>query len=554
MAYTVLARRYRSQTFDDVVGQDAIAQTLKNAIKTGRVAHAYLFTGTRGVGKTTMARILAKSLNCLNSKEPTIKPCLKCDSCAAINAGEDIDVIEIDGASNRGIDHIRELRQNAIYRPARARYKIYIIDEVHMLTTESFNALLKILEEPPSHIKFIFATTEPNKVLPTIQSRCQRFDFVNISAADIAKQLKKVLDDEKVKYDDDVTIALARLGNGSMRDALSLLDQLLSTGTEPLTLKAFEEFLGQPSRQKLSNLIGKIGDSDAAGVLAAIDELLNSGQSASQIVVSLIDMMRDILVVKSAGAKSGLLILTSAERETAAALAEKFDAAGLIYNITTLERLRWTIKNSDTPRALLEAALLRLALSEHFINIADLLDKSGGGSGTDIKKKHNAPANVSAPHNGHGSLLAAPPGHVSTADTRAKMDNIEAIRNNWQAIRSNMAESAGKNISGLLATAMPTELKDGLLTLQFPLSNEIIMQMCASNGKAAAIEAALSKNIGFDVKIKYELSRTSDAAPAAKPPGAKTSKKQREDAMNDPAVKTLLTGLGASITHIEEMQ
>ena len=177
MSYTVLARRYRSQKFDEVVGQGPVAQTLKNAVKTGHVAHAYLFSGTRGVGKTTMARILAKSLNCLKSKEPTAEPCCECDSCVSINSGDDIDVIEIDGASNTGVDNIRQLRQNAIYRPARARFKIYIIDEVHMLSTGAFNALLKILEEPPEHVKFIFATTEPNKVLATIQSRCQRFDF-----------------------------------------------------------------------------------------------------------------------------------------------------------------------------------------------------------------------------------------------------------------------------------------------------------------------------------------------------------------------------------------
>ena len=193
MAYTVLARKYRSQTFDDVVGQDPVSRTLKNAIETGRVAHAYLFSGTRGVGKTTMARILAKALNCLSFKAPTTTPCLTCDSCKAINTGDDIDVIEIDGASNNRVDEIRELRENAIYRPARARYKIYIIDEVHMLTTQAFNALLKTLEEPPEHVKFIFATTEPNKVLATIQSRCQRFDFANISARQIAEQLKTLL-------------------------------------------------------------------------------------------------------------------------------------------------------------------------------------------------------------------------------------------------------------------------------------------------------------------------------------------------------------------------
>ncbi|UCC22915.1 MAG: DNA polymerase III subunit gamma/tau, partial [Planctomycetota bacterium] len=191
--YTVLARKYRSQTFDEVIGQDPISQTLTNAIKTDKVAHAYLFTGTRGIGKTTMARILAKALNCLSVDAPTAKPCCKCDSCVAINIGEDIDVIEIDGASNNSVDEVRRLRENAIYRPARCRFKIYIIDEVHMLSASAFNALLKILEEPPSHVKFIFATTEPNKVIPTVQSRCQRFDFTNISPRLIAEQLKKIL-------------------------------------------------------------------------------------------------------------------------------------------------------------------------------------------------------------------------------------------------------------------------------------------------------------------------------------------------------------------------
>jgi len=263
MSYTVLARRYRSQTFDEVIGQDPIAKTLKNAIKTGRVAHAYLFAGTRGVGKTTMARVLAKSLNCLAADAPTTEPCCECDSCGAINIGEDIDVVEIDGASNRGIDEVRQLRENAIYRPARCRFKIYIIDEVHMLTVPAFNALLKILEEPPSHVKFIFATTEPNKVIPTIQSRCQRFDFSNISPKLIAEQLKSILKQEKIKYDENLVLPLAKMANGSMRDGISLLDRLISTGVEPLTVELLEEFLGQPNSEKIYHLIGQIGNNDA---------------------------------------------------------------------------------------------------------------------------------------------------------------------------------------------------------------------------------------------------------------------------------------------------
>jgi len=256
MAYTVLARKYRSQTFDDVIGQDAISQTLKNAIKTDKVAHAYLFAGTRGIGKTTMARILAKALNCLAADAPTEKPCCKCESCVAINLGEDIDVIEIDGATNNGVDQVRELRQNTIYRPARCRFKIYIIDEVHMLTVQAFNALLKTLEEPPAHIKFIFATTEPNKVIPTIQSRCQRFDFNNINPKLIAGQLKLILEQEKIKYEDDLILPLAKMANGSMRDGLSLLDRLISTGIEPLTTGLLEQFLGCPNSEKIYNLIG----------------------------------------------------------------------------------------------------------------------------------------------------------------------------------------------------------------------------------------------------------------------------------------------------------
>lgn len=391
MAYTVLARKYRSQTFDDVVGQDPIAQTLKNAIKTDKVAHAYLFTGTRGVGKTTMARILAKSLNCLAADGPTTEPCCKCDSCAAINLGEDIDVIEIDGASNNRVDEIRELRENAIYRPARARFKIYIIDEVHMLTTGAFNALLKTLEEPPSHVKFIFATTEPNKVLPTIQSRCQRFDFSNINPNLIAGQLKSILEQEKIKYEGDLILPLAKMANGSMRDGLSLLDRLISTGAEPLTAELLEEFLGCPNSEKIYNLIAKIGDSNAAETLAATEDLINTGLGEVQLADALIEYMRDLMVAKSAGAESELLILTAEQRKQAGQLAEKFDVAALVYNITALEKLRWAIKNSDTPRALLDASLLRFALSEHFLNTDELLAQLKGGT---IKKKQIVGRNI----------------------------------------------------------------------------------------------------------------------------------------------------------------
>ncbi|MHC5090210.1 MAG: DNA polymerase III subunit gamma/tau [Planctomycetota bacterium] len=429
MAYTVIARRYRSQTFDDVVGQDAVAQTLKNAIEMGRVAHAYLFCGTRGVGKTTMARVLAKSMNCLEADGPTVTPCLKCDSCVSVNAGEDIDVIEIDGASNNGVDNIRQLRENAIYRPARARFKIYIIDEVHMLSTGAFNALLKILEEPPEHVKFIFATTEPNKVLATIQSRCQRFDFQSIGAEVIGRQLEMILKDEKIKYEKDLIVHLSRLANGSMRDALSLLDQLISAGTQPLTSGHLNELVGTPDRQKVMSLLFSIAGHDAAATLDVIDQLIDHGQSSGQICDLLIQTMRDMMVLQSAGADSKVLLLTDEEKQQLQQISESFDVAALVYNITALEKLRWTLRTSETSRALLEASLVRLTLSEHFIGLDRLSAQltAGLSTGLPLKKKiatgHPTPA-----------VLVASPESASTQPLSSAAADIATIQSSWKTI------------------------------------------------------------------------------------------------------------------------
>src|SRR5882724_972153 len=268
MSYTVLARRYRSSTFDEVIGQDHVAQTLKKAIESGRIAHAYLFCGTRGVGKTSMARILAKALNCQKADGPTATPCGKCTSCVAIARGDDMDVIEIDAASNTGVDNIRELIENSQYRPASSRFKVYIIDEVHMLSKSAFNALLKTLEEPPSHVKFILATTEAEKVLATILSRCQRYDFRNIPSREIAGHLADICKKEKIKADEDALLMVAKAGAGSMRDSLSLLDRLLSVGEKHLTLENIEQLLGLPKAQLMFDLAQAIGMGDVKGVLA----------------------------------------------------------------------------------------------------------------------------------------------------------------------------------------------------------------------------------------------------------------------------------------------
>ena len=550
MAYTVLARKYRSQTFDDVVGQDPIAQTLKNAIETGRVAHAYLFSGTRGVGKTTMARILAKALNCHSAEAPTTQPCCKCDSCTSINIGEDIDVIEIDGASNNRVDEVRELRENAIYRPARSRYKIYIIDEVHMLTTAAFNALLKTLEEPPDHVKFIFATTEPNKVIATIQSRCQRFDFSNISPKGIVQQLKFILKKEKIKYEEDLILALARMANGSMRDALSLLDRLISTGAEPLTAQLLEDFLGRPNAEKVRSLVERIGGSDAGGTLAATEDLIGTGLGEVQIVDALIESMRDLLVIKSAGVETDLLVLTADQKEQAGKLAEAFDAAALIYNITALERLRWAVKNSDTPRALLDASLLRFALSEHFMNVDELMSRSPAGATGPVKKKR--PVESEAAEEAAPPAARAPAVGPIAAPASAETTVVpvcDDLVGRWPEILAAIAERLGNGTVGLLNGATPKGLTRDTVTIEFPAAAKIRKDMCEGNGRSEQIASVLSDCLGQSVRVTFSLAEGEADEPSAEP---KSSTQRRYEILNDPAVKTVIVGLDATVTGIEE--
>src|SRR4051812_2202220 len=319
MAYTVLARRYRSRDFDEVVGQEPIARTLQKAIETGRVAHAYLFTGTRGGGKTSTARIFANALN-----NPEGKPELT----EAIMAGRDTDVIEIDAASNTGVDNARELIANAQYRPLRGRSKVYIIDEVHMLSMASFNALLKTMEEPPEHVVFILCTTEAHKVPATIQSRCQRFDFRNIPSSLIAAHLTEVVKKEGSSAEPELIHTVARLGAGSMRDALSLLDRLMASGEKKLTVVLLEQLLGLPDRDIVSGLIDAVGSGDPGAALAKSDELLKRGVSAEQLIESLTERLRDLMVLATCGPETDLVDLSEKARAEEAARAGRFDAAG----------------------------------------------------------------------------------------------------------------------------------------------------------------------------------------------------------------------------------
>ncbi|PYJ37650.1 MAG: DNA polymerase III subunit gamma/tau, partial [Verrucomicrobia bacterium] len=297
MSYEVFARKYRPQTFDDLVGQAHVSRTLKNAVAQNRLAHAYLFVGPRGIGKTSTARILAKSLNCI--KGPTVTPCGECDNCREIAGGNSLDVIEIDGASNRGIDDVRELRDNVRYAPAKGRYKIYIIDEVHMLTKEAFNALLKTLEEPPPHVKFIFATTEPDKVLPTILSRCQRFDLHRIPVNLIAQHLQFIAGKEKITLEPAAAHAISRGAEGGLRDAESMLDQLVAFCGEKISENDVLNVFGFTSEQTVVDLMGHILRAETPEAIDLLHQQSESGKDMMRLMSDLIAYLRDLLVFKA---------------------------------------------------------------------------------------------------------------------------------------------------------------------------------------------------------------------------------------------------------------
>jgi len=373
MSYQVLARKYRPQRFSDVIGQEHVTRTLKNAIEQERIAHGYIFSGHRGIGKTTVARILAMALNCRSAAKPVAEPCGACDSCTEIRAGNAVDVIEIDAATNRGIDEIRELREAARYRPARDRFKIYILDEAHQITDAAFNALLKTLEEPPGHVIFMMATTQPEDIPQTIRSRCQHFSFRAVTFEDIMGQLRDITAQEKIAADDDALALLAEAGDGSMRDALSIMDQAIASSAGQLTLDSVRGLIGAAPAGAIENVMQAVAESSSEKILVLVDELLSEGHSPTHFARQLVRFLRNVTVAKIAGKDSALLQVSSDERARVGRIADLFSEEDLARHLQIMLRTHGELGYRQEQRFHLELGLLKMAHAQRLLPLEQLL-------------------------------------------------------------------------------------------------------------------------------------------------------------------------------------
>ncbi|MGQ9484172.1 MAG: DNA polymerase III subunit gamma/tau [Desulfosoma sp.] len=399
MSYLVLARKWRPQTFEEVVGQPHVTRTLKNAVQSGRIAHAYLFTGARGVGKTSVARILAKALNCETGVTPV--PCNRCSNCVEIGQGRAVDVLEIDGASNRGIDSIRELRETVRYRPAKSAYKVYIIDEVHMLTTEAFNALLKTLEEPPAHVVFIFATTEPHKIPATILSRCQRYDFRRIPMEEIHGQLQRIAQQEGLSLSASVLDAVAREADGSMRDAQSLMEQLLALRGDDQEDRELLDLLGIVDRESVLEAAEAVVRRDPAACLDVVERIDRRGMDSRRFCQRLCELFRDLMVIafRSPSGKTPAHDLGE-EKERLQRLVDQTTVEDLFQYFQILVSGEEDIRRSSLPRVTLEMLLLRLAClprAESLERILERLENCGEGPWTERRERDWTPLALAEP-------------------------------------------------------------------------------------------------------------------------------------------------------------
>jgi DNA polymerase-3 subunit gamma/tau len=536
--YTVLARRYRPRQFSDLIGQEAVAQALTNALTSNRVAHAYLFTGARGVGKTSTARILAKALNCVNG--PTPNPCGTCESCQAIAAGEDIDVLEIDGASNNKVEEARELRQNIALRPARSRYKVYIIDEVHMLSNSAFNALLKTLEEPPPHVKFIFATTEVQKIPVTILSRCQRFDLTGIPAKRIHEHLKQILDQEEVTTEPGVLELVSRRAGGSMRDAQSLLDQFVAFGGKHLTLDGVNRLLGTAGEEQIAGLAQAVIAHEVAKALELLSALVEGGIQLGELLDQLLEYWRDLMLIRAAG--PGVEGLTFGPRclEQLKRQAEQAPLDTILAGLDVLANAKGRLRSTGHGRVVLEMAIVRLARLEDLAPLSEIARQLAGGSaGSSRPSPPAASAQPSAPLPVKKNLMPEANGPAATA-MPLNEQNLPVI---WAQVLQGLGPL---NRADLDRGGFPAISGPNCLVLRFSTNYNSHRQRCEDASRNAILEDLLRKVTGQSVAVRYETI-ADDSATGASVPRVAPAEQMRRNAAQEPLVKAVLDQLGGNL-------
>jgi len=503
MSYLVFARKWRPRNFDEVVGQDNVVQTLKNAIKNDRLAHAYIFAGPRGVGKTSTARILAKSLNC--QAGDNLNPCNKCPSCLEIAEGRSLDVIEIDGASNRWIDDIRVLRENVKFAPAGGKFKIYIIDEVHQITPEGFNALLKTLEEPPPYVKFIFATTHPQKIPSTIISRCQFLEFRRISNLNIIKQLREIACAEKIEAQDDVLLALAKASDGSMRDAESILDELVSFTKADIKLSDVYSVLGVVEQEYLFEMTQKIIKKDAASAIQFLDQLLDRGKEPNQLLINLIEHYRNLMVAKvSAANQEKLLDLPLEVCQQITGQSRQISLEDILAGFNSFVRVQETARYMDNIRIPFEVALVKLCYCPTAPQLKSSLQPQPAKEIPKSQSLHAAIASsseriIGTPRNDH--LKIAQPTDRLSKETAIDFERVQQLWPEFLERVNKIKVSAAHYLEG----AYPLKVSGAVLSIGFSHNLNFNKESLERKENLSVLESVWKALLNQEVKINFSL-------------------------------------------------
>lgn len=554
MSYIAFARKYRPKIFDEIMGQPHITTTLKNALLKDRVAHAYLFAGPRGVGKTTTARILAKALNCEKPKKPD--PCNSCASCNEISQGISMDVLEIDGASNRGIDEIRNLRDSIKFSPSKGKFKVYIIDEVHMLTPEAFNALLKILEEPPVHAKFIFATTHPHKVPPTILSRCQRFDFRRILTKDIFDNLKSIAKTEHIHVKDEALGLIARSADGSMRDAQVILDQIVSFTEGKADLEDVLNILGLIDEEILFGLVDAVKGRDADAALRMIARVADEGKDIFQVVLALIEHFRNLLILKVGKDRDTLLDITSDKIKRLEEQAAKFTAEDILYIIYTLSNTIDFVRKTDMTRIPFEAAMVKLTTRNPVVSIDEIIKRveSLESSGGRVSKKEDAQPAQKKNDLDYPTVKASketpPDMQLKKESSSGKNPQEKSLLESWNEI-INFIKARKISIASYLEEGYPIEFDKRTVKVGFPKEFQFHKEALESPENKRLIEEAIKEITKLDLRVSLSVVEPDDINNSAVKGYFKEATGSGADSVKeevDPIVKEALNIFNGEIT------